>query len=65
MTQMPSQSPLVETRPQPNVYTVLLFVAVVALAVAIGVALWKLMSAPPTGYGLRVGDLFKPFVPPR
>ena len=60
MTQVPSQPPVFPVRPQPNIYTVLLFVAMLALLLALGVALWRLMSASPVGYGLEVGDLFKP-----
>jgi hypothetical protein len=61
MSQLPAQGPVIEVRPQPNVYTILLMVAVVALAAAVSVAAWKLMSQPPVGYGLQLGDLFKSF----
>jgi len=64
MTQSPSQGPVVEVKPQPTVYTVLLVIAILALAVAIGVVLWKLMAAPPSGYGLKVGQLFQPLQGP-
>ena len=60
MTEMPSQGPLIEVRPQPNVYTVLLLVAIMALVIAIGVVLWKLTSSPPTGYGLGLGEFLDP-----
>jgi hypothetical protein len=60
MTETPSQAPLIEVRPQPNIYTVLLLVAIMALAIAIGVVLWKLTSAPPTGYGLQISELLDP-----
>jgi hypothetical protein len=51
--------PIVTTRPQADIYTVLLVVAAVCLAVTIGVVLYNLMSPLPTGYGLTFGDLFK------
>jgi len=58
MTQSP-QGPIVQVKSQPNIYTVMLFVAILALLLAVGVVLWRLMSAPPTGYGVAFGDLFK------
>lgn len=64
MSQLPSSGPVVEVKPQPNVYTMLLFIAIAALAAAVCVAVWKLMSAPPVGYGMQFGDLFNPFKPP-
>jgi ABC-type tungstate transport system substrate-binding protein len=62
MTQMQSGSPVVEVRPQANIYTVLLVVAILVLAVTVGVVLYNLLSAvgPDGGYGLEIGDLFKP-----
>ena len=61
MTQLPSQQgPIVELRPQPNVYTVLLLIAVIALAIAVGVVFWKLTSPLPVGYGLEVKELLDP-----
>ena len=48
------------TKPQADVYTVLLIVAIVCLAVTIGLVLHNLMSPVPAGgYGLSFGDLFK------
>jgi hypothetical protein len=64
MTQVPSQGPVIEVRPQPNIYTVLLLVAILVLLVAIGVVLWKLTSPMPNGYDMRLVELFKPFEPP-
>jgi hypothetical protein len=64
MTQASSQPPTVEVRPQPNVYTVILLVAIIALGLAVGVVFWKLTSPPPTGYGLKVGAMFEPFANP-
>jgi hypothetical protein len=40
----------------PNVYTVLMLVAIVAMAASTVVVLMDLLS--PTGYGLQFGDLF-------
>ena len=63
MTESP-QGPVVEVKPQPNVYTILVLLAVVALALAVGMCLWKLTSAPPVGYGLEIKDFFKPLTSP-
>ena len=49
-----------DARPQPNVYTVLVIIAALALALTIAVVLWNLMSPPPVGYGLRFEELFDP-----
>ncbi len=54
-----SQGPT-ETQPRANVYTVLLLVVVLVLAFTLGWSLWHLMSAPPTGCGMELGDLFEP-----
>ena len=65
MTQIPSGGPVVQVKPQPNVYTVLLVVTIIVLAVTIGLVLHNLMSpvttpdGSPGGYGLSFGDLFK------
>jgi len=55
---------MVEVKPQPTVYTVLLIIAIVALVVAIGVVLWKLTSETPVGYGMKIEQLLKPWQPP-
>jgi ABC-type dipeptide/oligopeptide/nickel transport system permease component len=60
MSQLSSQGPVIQVKPQPNVYTVLLVVAAVALAVTIGLVLYNLMAEPPAGYGLSFGDLLGP-----
>ncbi len=44
----------------PNVYTVLMIVAVVALWVGIFFAAGKLTGQAPAGYDMSVGDLFSP-----
>ncbi|HUS93079.1 MAG TPA: hypothetical protein VM695_14565 [Phycisphaerae bacterium] len=65
MTQSPSQGPVVEVKPQPNVYTILLLVAVIALAVAIGMCFWRLTAASPVGYGLEIRNFFDALTSPR
>ena len=66
MTQIPAQSPVVQVKPQANVYSVLLIVAILALLAAIGFMLWNLLSPVPQGYGMTVEDLFSPFkIPPK
>jgi hypothetical protein len=60
MTETPSHGPVIEVRPQPNVYTALLLVAILALVIAIGVVIWKLTSSPPTGYGLQISEFLDP-----
>ena len=62
MTQLSTNRPLVQVGPQPNVYTVLIIVAILALGIAIGVALYNLMGevGPDGGYGMSFGDLFAP-----
>ena len=58
MTQLPSQGQVVHVKAQPDVYTVLLIVANLALLITIVVVLRHLMSE--TGYNLSIGDLFAP-----
>jgi hypothetical protein len=55
------QNNVVEVKPSPNVYTVLILVAILAQAAAIFLAGNKLMADPPQGYGVPAGLLFKPF----
>lgn len=63
MTESPTHGPVIEVRAQPNVYTILLLVAVIALAVAVGACLWKLTSPPPVGYGMEIKQFFDPIMP--
>ena len=59
MTQTPTQGPVVEVKAQPTVYTVLLLVAIFALAIAIGVVMYHLTADTAAGgYGLTVGEIF-------
>ncbi len=62
MSEIPreSQRPVVRLRPQPDIYTVLLVIAIVAMAATLGIVLWNLLSPPPDGYGLPFSALFDP-----
>jgi hypothetical protein len=56
MTQTQLQGPVVPVKAEPNIYTVLLVIAVIGMAVAVGISLNDLM----THYGVLFGDLFDP-----
>jgi hypothetical protein len=56
MTQTQPQGPVVPVKAQPNIYTVLLIIAVIGMAVAVGISLNDLMH----NYGMTLGDLFDP-----
>ena len=60
MTQLSVRPALVPVKPQPNVYTLLLIVAILALALTLGLVMYNLMAPMPTGYGLDFGTLFNP-----
>jgi hypothetical protein len=60
MAKAPSDAPVVQVKPQPDVYTIMLIIAIIALAVSIGFVLWTLIAAPPNGYGLSLGEIFGP-----
>jgi hypothetical protein len=62
MTQLSAQPPI-QVKPQPDIYTVLIMVAVLALVVTLGVSLYYLLASPPTGCGLSLGDLFSKVAP--
>ena len=50
----------VTASPQPDVYTVLVMVAALCLAVTMGIVLYYLMSSVDSGgYGLSLADLFQ------
>lgn len=51
---------IVEVKPEANVYTVLMVVAIIVLLVAVVIVGLKLTGDVPNGYGLSVGDLFSP-----
>jgi len=57
MSQVPIQARAVQVKPQPNVYTILVIVAVLALAVTIGVSLYCLLAPLPKGCALPFGEL--------
>lgn len=55
MTLTPSsQSPVVKVKPQPGIYTLLLVLAIVFLAVTVGIVMHNLM----TTYGMTFAELF-------
>lgn len=58
MAESRSGQPVVSVKPQSDVYTLLVMVTILALAVAIGLTLYDLMS--PEGYNMRLGDIFAP-----
>lgn len=62
MTQLSPTKAAPSAKPRPNVYTVLIIVAIIALAVTIGIVLNNLMSpvGPDGGYGMSLSDLFSP-----
>ena len=64
MTQGASQGLVIRAKPQPTIYTLLIIVAILVLAVTLGFVLYNLLAAPPNGYGLSFGDLFGPFQAP-
>jgi len=53
MTQM-MQGPVVTVKPQANVYTVLLIVAILAMAFAAGTLVYDMIE----NYGMTFGDIF-------
>ncbi len=60
MASTPSQGPVIQVKAQPDVYTMLLLVAMIALATAIAFCSWKLTATVDAGgYGMTVGDMFK------
>lgn len=48
------QAPVVRVKPQPDVYTILLILAILLLATTIGVALYDLIST----YGMTFTEIF-------
>jgi hypothetical protein len=56
MTQNQSQGSVVPVKAQPNIYTVLLIIAVIGMAVAVGISLNDLLN----NYHMMFGDLFDP-----
>jgi hypothetical protein len=58
MAEAQSKQPIVSVKPQSDIYTLLVIVAIVALAVAIGLSIYNLMS--PDGYGMKFSEIFVP-----
>ena len=59
MALTPSQGPVIQVKAQPDVYTVLLIVAIIGLAAAIFFCGWKLTSPVEAGgYGMAIGEFF-------
>ena len=58
MTHLPSHGPVLQVQAQPDIYTLLILVAVLAMLATLGVVLYYMFSAPPAGCGLTFGDLF-------
>lgn len=57
MTQFPQNHPsMITAKPQPDIYTVLLVVAVLVLLATLAAAIWNLMTV----YGMKFLDVFKP-----
>ena len=66
MSQLPTTTngagPVIPVRPQPNIYTVLLFISILAIGVAIGFCLYTLTTPlEQGGYGL---EFFKHILQP-
>jgi len=51
-----TQGPVVAVKPQANVYTVLLIIAILVMAFAAGTLIYDLTSS--SGYGMSFGDIF-------
>jgi hypothetical protein len=65
MASTPSQGPVIQVKAQPDVYTVILLVAIIALVAAIVFCGWKLTAQVDAGgYGMTVGQFFQA-LPPR
>jgi len=54
MTAMSPQGPVVRVRPRPDIYTLLLLLAILVLAVTIGIVLYDLMA----NYGMTFVEVF-------
>lgn len=53
--------PAVTVKPQADIYTLLLIVAIIALGVAVGMVLYNLLTpVAEGGYGLDFGAIFDP-----
>jgi len=54
MTTMPAQGPVATVKSQPDVYTLLLILAIIVLGVTVGIILHNLMTA----YGMTLAEIF-------
>jgi hypothetical protein len=60
MASTPSEGPVIQVKAQPDVYTIILLVAIIALVAAIAFCGWKLTAEVDAGgYGMAIGDMFK------
>ena len=61
MASTPPQGPVIQVKAQPDVYTILMLVDIIALATAVIMCAVKLTNTVVDGgYGLTVGQLFEP-----
>lgn len=61
MTRASSEGPVIQLKPPSNIYTLLVIVAIIVLAVTLGYVFHNLLTpVDEGGYGLKLGDLFEP-----
>lgn len=58
MAQTQNNAPVIQVKPQDNVYTALLWIAILVALAAIILMSVNLFSE--SGYGIEIGDLFSP-----
>ena len=58
MAEAQPKQPIVSVKPQSDIYTLLVIVAILALGVAIGLSMYNLMSSE--GYGMSFSEIFVP-----
>ena len=56
MTEVSRSSSVVRVKPEADIYTLLVIVAILALGTTVGVAIWNLTST----YGLKFAEIFQP-----
>jgi hypothetical protein len=59
MSMTPHNAPVVQAKPQPDIYTMLLLLAVLSLALAIGALVYDMMST----YQMSLGEIFSGTAP--
>jgi hypothetical protein len=57
------QGPVIPVKPSPNIYTVLIYICVLALAISVVIVLWRMTGEMPDGYGLPMKHIFQPNTP--